>query len=253
MSNQKTLNDHIKIALETFNSEKFICEIIDSIPVEIMVTNSAFEWISRYKTDYKKNIYNQFSKLKNSRVQIEEYLVIKYFYEWVIQKDFVPSLPALPHRINNVLNIGAGVGLFDIYLKGLFPDVSLNFIELEEEYDEITHFDMRLEKLEGKINAIFLLKENLNKNNLKKTKIFTPLEVRKIKESSIDLVLSFRSWSYLYPVETYSDLVNKILTSNGKIICDVLKNNYKDFSRTFNIIEDIGKAGSLIRVLAEKK
>jgi hypothetical protein len=252
MAIQKTLSEHINEALKQSQFDKFVCDIIETIPVNVILTSAAYKWISLYKTDYRKFVEQEFSKTHINKLKFQQFLTVKYFYEWVLQKDFIPSLPALPHEINNILNIGAGVGLFDIYLKGLYPNVNLNFIELDE-YDEISHFDLRLEKLEGKINAITLLKENLDENNVHKFNIFKPEEAVYIEDSSIDLVLSFRSWSFLYPVETYSKIVQKILTKNGKIICDVLKSNYDKFSEYFNIISDIGEADSLIRVLAENK
>ena len=45
-----------------------------------------------------------------------------------------------------------------------------------------------------------------------------------MSRSGYDLIVSIRSWCYLYPIETYVDVVKTGLRPGGRLLVDVSKN-----------------------------
>ncbi len=133
----------------------------------------------------------------------------------------------LPNKVANIMDIGCGLGIINIYLNKIFknqPEFFLldkNRIDKKIQYGFSTDYESYNNLNETK--KILLNNEiNINQINL-----FDVEEDIKI-EKKIDLVISLKSMGYHYPLENYLELFKDCCTLHTVFIFDVSKGKYDE-------------------------
>jgi hypothetical protein len=232
------------------NKKYFNFELVQNIPMKLECTESAYNWILNYKPNVVSEAKILFKEFE-SQISFQSFLVLYFFCFWIV-KDILNILPYLSRHISSSLNIGAGMGFIDIFLCQLYennPEIFL--VELKEMRD-IIHWDKTKEKLSQDLNTLDLLIDNISLNNVKNVNVYDSDSINKIKQDkkTFDLIISLKSWCFLYDVQVYSELVKSILSPKGFLICDVSQNRVDEFSKEFKILHIIDTYKLFVRVLA---
>jgi len=132
----------------------------------------------------------------------------------------------LPNE-STIVDIGAGCSLVDLALASLFPDKNLKFILVDGGDDDInklnktfTHYN---EHGYDTYNNWSFVKKVIELNKLP-LKNFTFVHPNDFKECRADVIMSFSSWGWHYPLSTYLDIANAGLKKNGYISFQPLLN-----------------------------
>lgn len=238
-----------KQVLATDQDQKsFSGNFISSENVEIFFNDPTFHWIRIYK-DELSDIAEQIYSLKKYSLDFSKFLIIFYFYFWILD-----DLRMIANFINpsskKLLNIGAGIGLLDVLLNKALKPKHHSLIEIKESAGQID-IDGTANNFREKIFPYDLLKQNLSDYQLRNIKINSPDNL--YYGEKIDLVLSIRSWCFLYPVKTYIDYIQKIAKKDTFFIADIHKNEYDDFCKYFLVKKIIHKFGIYSRFLFQFK
>jgi len=126
-----------------------------------------------------------------------------------------------------IVDIGAGSSLVDLTLALLFPEKNFKFILVDGGEDDInnlqkihTHYN---EHGYGTYNNWSFVKKVIELNKLP-LKNFTFVHPNDFKECSADVIMSFSSWGWHYPLSTYLDIANAGLKKNGYLSFQPLLN-----------------------------
>ena len=121
-------------------------------------------------------------------------------------------------------------------------------IELEK-LDEIEHVTNKPEltkKLEDnvQIEPVLILKKLMVANNAKNINIIDSKSINEHYDKKYDLILSFRSWGFLYDLSLYEEFVRKTLKSDGIVITDlsIFDDSIEKFASLFNNVTLINEA-----------
>ena len=192
------------------------------------------------------NIFINFFQIKN----------IEKITEDLFKKEFDTFKHFLPNNINNIMDIGCGLGIINILLNNFYTNKA-NFYLLDKN------------KIDSKIKYGFSsnyesyndLKETRNlliNNDIRPSSINT-LDVEKdFKiDVKIDLVISLKSMGYHYPIDQYLRLFQTCCDENTSFIFDVSDGYYNEslFKKHFksvDIIYEEKSIHSLKRLLCTK-
>jgi len=209
--------------LEKSNEKFFIIKIPNSIDLKIIIEQSGCDWVNSYKYA----IHDSAKKIKsmtNSPVSEEKFRFIYYFFEFVVP-DILIILNILPKKTSKILDIGGGIGLFNIFLNQFYQsNIQINIIEVLK-LNEIVHLNNKVKKIDKPIYVIDKTEKFLKKNNIKNLNMIETNKINKFLNIKYDMIFSFRSWGFLYDLELYLDYVNKTLSNGGLVITDVKKEN----------------------------
>ena len=181
------------------------------------------------------NFFIHFFQIDNLDKSVQD--LFKKEYE--IINDFLPS------GVSNILDIGCGLGIINIFLN--------------KKYNQNTKFFL-LDKNKIDLKIKYGFSENYESyNNLNETKdiliangIFDKqIILRNVDENinidqKIDLILSLKSMAYHYPIENYLELFSKICTKSTEFIFDISTERYKisDLQKYFEKIQIIYEENS---------
>lgn len=175
-------------------------------------------------------------------------ILINYFQQKDLEKKteslFLKEIKTfknyLPNSVNNVMDIGCGLGIINIYLNKIFNN-KLNFFLLDKNRVDrkIKYgFSHNYESYNDLIETKNILLNNNFKNSCIK---LINVENKIIINKKIDLVISLKSMGYHYPLEIYLNLFKKCCSKNTIFIFDVNEKYYKK-----NIIEKYFKTYKVI-------
>ena len=199
--------------------------------IKVFFDESIDEWLYIYKEKLSKIALDIYEEKKYS-LNFNKYFTVFYFYFWILN-DIKTIANNLNMDIKNILNIGAGIGLIDILLNKTLHPKNHYMIELDEHHEKIG-IDGKEENLMKKIFPLNLLKRNLERHSLHNSIAIAPSEIN--YNLKYDLVLSIRSWGFLYPIKEYlSDLI-KITNENTIFIADI-HNKYLDHLNDYFLID----------------
>ena len=130
------------------------------------------------------------------------------------------------NQIKNVLDIGCGLGLINIFIYNYFKcNLYLLDKSVIEENKWFNGFgNVNSMGFYGNLSAAkeLLILNDVPVNNIN---LIEPEQLNLIK-NKLDLVISLLSWCHHYPYNTYSELVYQKLNKNGKIIIDCRTEEY---------------------------
>ncbi len=143
------------------------------------------------------------------------------------KKEFEEIINYLPQKNQNILDIGSGLGIINIFLNNFYEDayftlIDKNYVEKKVSYgfDEIGQFynDFNITFDFLKINGI--KEEHLDLVNVD--------SIKKINKK-FDLVISLLSLGYHYPLQQYIEFLKKNSHKKTVFIFD-LAEQYNDFN-----------------------
>ena len=162
----------------------------------------------------------------------------------------------LPKKIENILDIGCGLGIINIFLNKITSD-NTNFYLLDKNrIDKKIKYGFS-EDYES-YNDLNETKKILLNNNIDNKNIFLyDVEKEFQINNKINLVISLKSMGYHYPIENYLDLFGKCCSEETFFIFDVGENQF-DEAYLKSIFEEVQiifeeKTNNVLRRLFCKK
>ena len=158
-----------------------------------------------------------------SQKEIESKINEEFLKEFNSIKNYLPNTP------KNILDIGCGLGVINIFLnhyylkKPTFTLIDKNYVDKKVSYgfDNISESYNKLETTKN-----FLILNNLKTNQLNLINVDENFVLNKTYE----LIISLFSMGYHYSIENYIDLIRKSSTKNTKVIFD-LSLEYNELSK----------------------
>ena len=169
---------------------------------------------TRLKTEYGLNYDSTQTNIDNAltNMMLKDYDMIKDF---------------LPEKINSVLDIGCGIGLIDIALyKHYNNSIKLHLLDKSNRIDENTSI-RGFNKNYVFYNSMDATRETLLNNGISNNDIFTyevDINSELLSNQKYDIIISLLSCGWHYSIETYIELLNNNLETNGIIILDIRHN-----------------------------
>jgi ubiquinone/menaquinone biosynthesis C-methylase UbiE len=170
------------------------------------------------------------------------------------RKDFDTYKDFLPENLGTVVDIGSGIGVQNILLREKFPDSYIQMIDKTREENEIWYgFKEKGAFYNSMTAAERLMKANDCAKNMNFQEV-TPNNQICMKDNSVDLVTSFISWGFHYPVETYLDEVIRVMKPGASLIIDVRHNTdgHVKLSSVFESVRVIAGYKKYYRYLCKK-
>ena len=169
---------------------------------------------TRLKTEYGLNYDSTQTNIDNAltNMMLKDYDMIKDF---------------LPEKINSVFDIGCGIGLIDIALyKHYNNSIKLHLLDKSNRIDENTSI-RGFNKNYVFYNSMDATRETLLNNGISNNDIFTyevDINSELLSNQKYDIIISLLSCGWHYSIETYIELLNNNLETNGIIILDIRHN-----------------------------
>ena len=188
----------------------------------------AFMFSARINKEYKEDMYS-------------EYLLIK---------------PYLPSNIEAILDIGCGIAGINVFIYNHYKNnINIYLIDKTSTH-ELIHYDFN--KTGAFYNSLAAAKQVLINNSVNADHIHLQ-EVTEDNSISFvvkfDIVISFISWGFHYPMSTYLEATYQKLKVNGVLIIDIRKNTggENEILQKFGNFKIIHTTSSYDRVLAIKQ
>ena len=192
-------------------------------------------------------------KQRTIRKKFGRYLFTNFFVNFFISqkeienkindeflKEFNSIKNYLPINSKNILDIGCGLGVINIYLndyyskKSYFTLIDKNYVDKKVAYG----FNNNSESY----NKLEITKDFLILNGFKKQQLqLINADEKFVLKNKYELIISLFSMGYHYPIENYIDIIKKISTKNTKFIFDLSMeyNELNEVKKYFNKVEII--------------
>lgn len=145
------------------------------------------------------------------------------------RRDFETYARYLPVKCDSIVDIGSGIGIQNILLAELcesnyIPPVKILMIDKTKTEDNIWY---GFQKEGAFYNSLSLSKHIVEDNSTAQVRVHEALPNYHINadNESVDLVTSFISWGFHYPIETYLDEVIRVMKPGATLIVDVRKHS----------------------------
>jgi len=246
----------VKSLISLINSKEKFFEL--KLPldkkIKIYIDSSACEWVLNYKYNLIKES-NDLQKDLKVKVNNEVFSFFYYFFKFVMP-DILMLKKFLPNDSFQILDIGAGIGLFELFLKQMYgPNTNISIVEVNN-LTKIEHHkkEKKTKKLDKPLKVLNLAKKFLNKNNIFNITFIDSNNVSNQSNKPYDLVISIRSWGFLYDLDKYLDFVNANLGANGIVIADINKRTLckGKFEKNFNSVKIIQEYEAHYRLIGVK-
>ena len=252
------INDEFIKSLTTLNNSKenfFYIQLPYNKRLKIYLDESGCEWVLKYKYKIIKRAL-KFKHALKSNVSDEVFCFLCYFYEYVMP-DILALNSILPKKVDKILDIGAGIGLFELYLNHLYGKKSIIDIIEVNKLTKLDHHNKKIKpkKLNQPLHVLNLAKKFLSINKINNVNFIDSENVNIISSIPYDLVISIRSWGFLFDLDEYLEYVNNNLSTNGIVIADINKRTFckKKFEETFDNVKIIGTYMAHSRLIGTKK
>ena len=236
---------------ENSNGEFFTVDFGEN-QIKIFFTEEACDWVWNYKYLLQQQALEIKSEL-NSPLKINKLALINYFYTFIISDISILNSHLSP-TVKSVLDIGAGIGLFDLFLNQILDhEVSFDLVEVSklDEIEHVTNNPEQTKKLDSnvQIKPVAVLKKLMIANNA--NNIIDSKSINQYLHKRYELILSFRSWGFLYDLDLYEEFVRKTLSPDGVVITDlsIYDDSIEKFSSLFYNVTLIDKAPNNHRFL----
>ena len=224
--------------------------------IKIFFEEEASDWIWNYKYLHQQRTIDTKKEL-NSSLQLKNLALITYFYRFIIA-DISNLNEHISPETRSILDIGAGIGLFDLALNQLLNHkASFDLIEVEklDEIEHVTNNPSHTKKLDSniQIKPVQTLKKLMLVNDAENINIISDKSINQYFHKKYDLVLSFRSWGFLYNLNLYEEFVRKTLNHDGIVITDlsIYDDSIEKFSTLFKDVTLIQEAANNKRFIGK--
>ena len=185
------------------------------------------------------------------QVQNFEKITEELFY-----KEFKTFKNYLPNSPENIMDIGCGLGIINIYLNEFFEKkpvfflLDKNRVDRKIKYGFSSNYESYNDLNETKN---ILLNNNIDTNCIN----LFDVEKQFLITKKMDLVISLKSMGYHYPINTYIELLRNCCTKDTVFIFDIGDNQY-DENYLKKIFDDVKiiyeeKTNNVLRRLCCKK
>jgi len=176
--------------------------------------------------------------------------------EELFQKEIELIKNYLPKKAENIMDIGCGLGIINIFLDKIYNNQSNFFLLDKNRIDNVIKYGFSSDY--ESYNDLKETRNLLINNDIRPSSINT-FDVEKdfIIDAKIDLVISLKSMCYHYPIDQYLRLFQTCCNENTSFIFDVSEGYYNEslFKRHFesvNIIYEEKSIHSLKRLFCTK-
>ena len=174
-------------------------------------------------------------------------------YEKDMQDEYDEIKNFLPVKVNNILDIGCGLGGIDVFLNLHYNAQKPRFYCQDKTKTDTVFYGFN--KTAAFYNSLENTKQFLQLNGIQNINILEADSTYKIStDEKFDLIISLIAWGYHFPVDTYLDEVYLHLNNNGHLIMDIRKNTngIEILEQKFSKIIHIKETEKKIRVMAVK-
>ena len=241
---------------EKSDGEFFIVNFGSEDRIKIFFEKTACEWVWNYKYQYRQDVL-QIQADTNTSLDINKIALINYFFTFIIS-DISNLNSHISPKIETVLDIGAGLGLFNLFLNHIINHrVLFDLIEVENlnSIEHVTNNPAETKKLEStvQINPVDTLRKLMLRNKASNINVIENTSINEHLNKRYDLVLSFRSWGFLYDLNVYEEFVKKTLNPEGVVITDlsIYDDSIDKFASLFNDVVLIDEAPNNKRFLGK--
>ena len=217
------------------------------------------------RNEYQNNLSKYFRKILGREIYTRLLINIlnndldkinKSFYR-DISIEFDRFKSYLPNPVNNILDIGCGVGAINIFLNKFYENRP-KFHLLDKNYvsNKIV-YGFKKSKTEG-YNNLEVTKKFLEANDINLKNIYTyDADKNELKAIKYDLVISLVSWGYHYPIETYIKYLKESSNEKTVFIFDIADEyvSIEDVKKYFNkihIVDEYLKKHNQIRLVCSE-
>jgi SAM-dependent methyltransferase len=203
--------------------------------------------INKFNKEYFKYLIPQRTRLTteyaltkdSSDEQINDALTI------MMIKDYDMIKHTLPTQVENILDIGCGLGLIDLALYNHYNgNVSINLLDKTNTISEDTSV-RGFNKEYVFYNSMDATVETLTSNGVAENTLHAyevnDDSLQAIEGKQFDLIMSFLSCGWHYSIETYVELIKKTLKADGVLILDIRHNTgqLEYAMEHFNLVDTI--------------
>ena len=176
-------------------------------------------------TDKQKFLRKRFGRFifTNFLINFYQYHEIENKVERLFESEFNLISQYLPKNLNNIMDVGCGLGVIDIFLNRFYKK-NLNFYLLDKnKIDKKIKYGFSEDYesynvLEETKNL--LLNNDLNESSINIIDVDKKIEIKQ----KIDFVISLKSMGYHYPFENYLKLFSNCCTKQTIFIFDISDN-----------------------------
>ena len=184
-----------------------------------------------------------FTNLFVNYFQVED---IEKRTEELFQKEIELIKKYLPKKAENIMDIGCGLGIINIFLNKIYNNQPNFFLLDKNRIDKVIKYGFSSNY--ESYNDLKETKNLLINNNIRPSSINT-LDVEKdLKiDAKIDLVICLKSMGYHYPIDQYLRLFQTCCDENTSFIFDVSEGYYNEslFKKHFKIVDIIYEEKSI--------
>ncbi len=174
----------------------------------------------------------------------------------IILSEFNEIIPHLPKESKNILDIGSGLGIIDLFLNNYYAEeahftlLDKNNIEKKIKYGFSDNYEA--------YNLLKTTERFLSNNGLKKEKIkLINADYVSNLDKEYDLIISLISMGYHYPLNKYLNILKKNSHSETVFIFDIADehndiNSLKEIFQDVIILKKINKKHKQTRLICKK-
>ena len=152
------------------------------------------------------------------KLQRSNYKKAKLEYSNDMSCEFNSILPFLPKKINQIIDIGCGLGGIDILLSRHFNNPLIYMIDKNKISDKII-YGFTNEK--SFYNNFEILNKIMEMNKIDNYHLIDSDNFKVIKDT--DLIISFLACGFHFPLSVYFEKIFNSLNDKGVFICDIRK------------------------------
>tara|TARA_Y100000741_G_C18194659_1_gene535016 strand:+ start:417 stop:1115 length:699 start_codon:yes stop_codon:yes gene_type:complete len=160
--------------------------------------------------------------------------------EELFQKEIDSIKDYLPKNVENIMDIGCGLGIINIYLNKIYKNkpnfflLDKNRIDKKIKYGFSSDYESYNDLNETKS---LLLNNEINIDSIHMFDVEDHIKIN----NKIDLVISLKSMGYHYPIDQYLELFQTCCDQNTTFIFDVSDGYYREnlFKKYFEIVDII--------------
>ncbi len=155
-----------------------------------------------------------------------------------IKEEFETLKNYLPSNVKNIMDIGCGIGLINIFLNDYFIDCQKFYLLDKNNIDNkiVYGFSDNYESYSiTNVTKNFLINNNIQEHKLNLIDVDKNFS---IKPNSIDLCISLVSMGYHYPLSQYLDTMKEVSNNNTVFIFDIAT-EYQDMTDLKDLFGEI--------------
>ena len=144
--------------------------------------------------------------------------IISSAWQKEMEETFQNIKSYLPQSVSSILDVGAGMAGIDVMLANKYPKAKITLLDKNgfDQRKRLWGWNTTADSF-GEYCNFEQTQKILTQNNIKAQ--FVDVGKERFPEQKFDLIISFLSWGFHYPVSTYANLIKSPCT----IILDVRK------------------------------